>query len=120
MINKLALITRPHLLLLRMFYRFIGKEIPNLAQIIGIPTIFGSIKNYNDRQSLYLGVFVGSLVTVFLVTKNIEYWKKNATKISKYTGISRKDLDIEWDNLLHIFCVFCGFVTVAVVNNFRH
>ena len=118
--NKIKLSVRPHLLLLRMFYRFVGKEIPNLAQIIGIPSIFGSIRNYNDRQALYLAIFVGGLVSAFMVAKNIEHWKANSVEICKYTGIPKKDVYTEWDNLLHIFCMFCGFLTYGVVSNFRH
>jgi len=103
-----------------MFYRFVGKEIPNLAQIIGIPSIFGSIKNYNDKQALCLAVFVGGLVSIFMITKNIEYWKINSIKICKYTGLSKKNVNTEWNDLLYFFCVFCSFLTYGVVSNFRH
>lgn len=115
--SKLSI--RPHLLLLRMFYRFVGKEIPNLAQIIGIPAIFGSIKNYNDNQALLLAIFVGGLVSIFMVTKNIEYWKTNSVEICKYTGLTGENACTKWGNLIQLFCVFCTFLTYGVVNNFR-
>ena len=68
------------------FFKFFAGEIPNIVQIVGIPSLFGIISIKYLVIKLVLIPFVsGFLLSVYLTHKSYEYLECDIEKVESWT-----------------------------------
>jgi hypothetical protein len=109
----------PYVLLISSYLQFLFEEIPNLVQIIGLPSIFGGIAQIDNEGASLLALTLTGLIIFYLRVKSNSYLKQHKN-FYKNTSFNEKHAKILWERFLYTSCMSFGFLSFWLVGFFRN
>lgn len=104
------------ILLTYYYVEFLAKNIPNLIQIIALPSALGILTRLNKFQTNILAIITTILLALFLEMVGSDTFMQYYETIQKKTGVGKTNAYRLWNILNFSFGVFGGLIVSLIIS----